>query len=56
MLWLENASALHAVITVKKERSSVVLGHFSKAFCAEHLLVTKASFLRNEPQFSPWNF
>ena len=28
------------------ERFSVVLGHFPKAFCAKHLLVTKESFLR----------
>ena len=28
------------------ERFPVVLGHFLKASCAKHLLVTKASFLR----------
>ena len=32
------------------ERFSVDLGHFLKASCAKHLLVTKSSFLKNEPQ------
>ena len=32
------------------ERFSVVLGHFPKASSAKHLLVTKSSFLRNDPQ------
>ena len=38
------------------ETFSAVLGHFPKASCSKHLLVTKLSFLRNEPQLLSFDF
>ena len=45
---LENKTNITHILTV-------VLGHFMKASCAKHLLVTKTHFLRKRT-FGPWNF